>query len=126
MGGYRVICRKSPTLAIKNGFPKADTYRRVFERINPEELQECFLGWVKQIVEATGAQVIPIDGKTIKGSYDRNKKQSSLQMVSAWASENKLMLGQVRVDSKSNEIKAIPALLNLLDIVTQLNAGSAT
>ena len=103
-------------LDLKNGFPKADTYRRVFERINPDELQECFLGWVKQIVEATGAQVIPIDGKNLKGSYDRNKKQSSLQMVSAWASENKLMLGQVKVDSKSNEIKAIPALLNLLDI----------
>jgi hypothetical protein len=103
-------------LDLKNGVPKADTYRRTFERINPEELQECFLGWVKQIVEATGAQVIPIDGKTLKGSYDRNKKQSSLHMVSAWASANKLMLGQVKVDSKSNEIKAIPALLNLLDI----------
>jgi len=103
-------------LDLSNGIPKADTYRRVFERINPDELQQCFIGWVKQIVEATGAQVIPIDGKTLKGSYDRNKKQSSLHMVSAWASENKLMLGQVKVDSKSNEIKAIPALLNLLDI----------
>jgi predicted transposase YbfD/YdcC len=103
-------------LDLKNGIPKADTYRRVFERINPEEFQECFLGWVKQIVEATGAQVIPIDGKTLKGSYDRNKKQSSLHMVSAWATENRLMLGQVKVEDKSNEIKAIPALLNLLDM----------
>jgi predicted transposase YbfD/YdcC len=103
-------------LDLKNGVPKADTYRRVFERINPDELQEGFLGWVKQIVEATGAQVIPIDGKTLKGSYDRNKKQSSLHLVSAWATENRLMLGQVKVESKSNEIKAIPALLNLLEI----------
>jgi hypothetical protein len=55
-------------LDLKNGVPKADTYRRTFERINPDELQEGFLGWVKQIVEAKGAQVIPIDGKTLKGS----------------------------------------------------------
>jgi predicted transposase YbfD/YdcC len=71
---------------------------------------------VDQIVEATGAQVIAIDGKSIKGSYDRNKKQSALHVVSAWASEHRLMLGQVKVANKSNEITAIPALLELLDI----------
>lgn len=103
-------------LDLKHGIPKADTYRRVFERIKPMELQECFMGWLKEIVEATGAQIIPIDGKSLKNSYDRNRNQSSLHMVSAWASENKLMLGQVKVEDKSNEIKAIPALLNLLDI----------
>lgn len=103
-------------LDLSHGIPHADTYRRVFERIEPEALQRCFLGWVKQVVEATGAQVIPIDGKTLKGSYDRNQKQSSLHMVSAWASENRLLLGQVKVENKTNEIKAIPALLELLDI----------
>lgn len=103
-------------LDLKHGVPHADTYRRVFANIAPEALQECFLGWVKQIVEATGAQVIPIDGKTLKGSYDRGTRQSALHMVSAWASENRLMLGQVKVESKTNEIKAIPALLNLLDL----------
>ena len=103
-------------LDLKHGVPHADTYRRVFARIPPEALQECFLGWVKQVVEATGAQVIPIDGKTLKGSYDRGSGQSALHMVSAWASENRLMLGQVKVESKTNEIKAIPALLKLLDI----------
>jgi predicted transposase YbfD/YdcC len=103
-------------LDLKNGVPHADTYRRVFERIAPDALQECFLDWVKQVVEATGAQVIPIDGKTLKGSYDRSNKQSALHMVSAWASENRLMLAQVKVESKTNEIKAIPALLKLLDI----------
>lgn len=103
-------------LDLKHGIPHADTYRRVFALIPPEALQECFLGWVKQIVEATGAQVIPIDGKTLKGSYDRGTRQSALHMVSAWASENRLMLGQVKVESKTNEIKAIPALLKLLDI----------
>jgi predicted transposase YbfD/YdcC len=103
-------------LDLKHGVPHADTYRRVFANIPPEALQECFLGWVKQVVEATGAQVIPIDGKTLKGSYDRGIRQSALHMVSAWASENRLMLGQVKVESKTNEIKAIPALLKLLDI----------
>jgi len=103
-------------LDLRNGVPHADTYRRVFERINPEALQQCFLGWVNQVVESTGAQVIPIDGKTVKGSYDREKKQSALHLVSAWASEHRMMLAQVKVDSKSNEITAIPALLKLLDI----------
>lgn len=103
-------------LELKHGIPHADTYRRVFEQINPEALQRCFLGWVNQVVEATGAQVIPIDGKSVRGSYERSKKQSALHLVSAWSSEHRLMLGQVKVDSKSNEITAIPALLELLDI----------
>lgn len=103
-------------LDLKHGIPHADTYRRVFERINPEALQRCFLGWVNQVVEATGAQVIPIDGKSVRGSYERSKKQSALHLVSAWASEHRLMLGQVKVENKSNEITAIPALLELLDI----------
>jgi len=101
---------------LKHGIPHADTYRRLFERIAPEALQRCFLKWVSQVVEATGAQVIPIDGKSVRGSYERSKKQSALHLVSAWASEHRLMLGQVKVDSKSNEITAIPALLKLLDI----------
>ncbi len=68
-------------LNLKHGIPHADTYRRVFERIHPEQLQQCFLGWVEQVVAATGAQVIPSDGKTLKGSYDRNNKQSALHMA---------------------------------------------
>jgi len=103
-------------LDLSNGIPHADTYRRVFERVNPEALQQCFLAWVNQVVEATGAQVIPIDGKSVKGSYDRSKKQSALHLVSAWASSHRLLLGQVKVENKSNEITAIPALLQLLDI----------
>lgn len=103
-------------LDLSHGIPHADTYRRMFERVNPEALQRCFLAWVGQVVEATGAQVIPIDGKSVKGSYDRNKKQSALHVVSAWASEHRLLLGQVKVENKSNEITAIPALIELLDI----------
>ena len=106
----------STLFALPSGVPHADTYRRLFERMAPDALERCFLGWVKQIVEGSGAQVIPIDGKTIKGSYDRNAKQSALHVVSAWASEHRLLLGQVKVASKSNEITAIPALLKLLDI----------
>lgn len=106
----------SSFLSLPRGIPHADTYRWVFERIEPAALERCFRGWVQQIVAASGAQVIPIDGKGVNGSYDRNKKQSSLHSVSAWASEHRLMLGQVKVDSKTNEIKAIPALLELLDI----------
>jgi predicted transposase YbfD/YdcC len=106
----------STLLALPNGVPHADTYRRLFERIAPEALERCFLSWVKQVVEASGAQVIPIDGKTVKGSYDRKHKQTALHVVSAWASEHRLLLGQVKVDAKSNEITAIPALLQLLDI----------
>jgi len=67
-------------------------------------------------IQDLGAQVIPIDGKTLKGSYDRKGKQSALHLVSAWGSENRLFLGQVKVKDKSNEITAIPALLELLDI----------
>lgn len=96
--------------------PHTDTYRRLFERTAPEALERCFLGWMKQIVEGSGAQVIPIGGKTIKGSYDRNSKQSTLHVVSAWGSEHRLLLGQLKVASMSNEITEIPALLKLLDI----------
>lgn len=103
-------------LDLRHGVPHADTYRRVFERIEPEALQRCFLQWVNQVVEATGAQVVPIDGKSVKGSYERSKKQSALHLVSAWASEQQLLLGLVLVANKSNEITAIPALLELLDI----------
>lgn len=97
------------------GIPHADCYRRVFARIEPKALHRCFQRWVTEIVKDTGGQVIGIDGKTMRGSYDRASKQSALHVVSAWVSEHRLMLGQMKVDSKSNEIKAIPALLELLD-----------
>lgn len=106
----------STFLDLKQGIPHADTYRRVFSCIKPEALQQSFLSWIDQLVRATGAQVIAVDGKTLKGSYDRSCRQGALHIVSAWASENRLMLGQVKVERKTNEIKAIPALLKLLDL----------
>jgi predicted transposase YbfD/YdcC len=98
------------------GIPSADTFRRVFERINPKAFEQCFQRWVKSIVETVGAQVIPIDGKTLKGSYDRTQGKSAIHLVSAWSSEYRLVLGQVKVADKSNEITAIPALLELLEL----------
>ena len=103
--------------ALKSEFKKPKkTARRVFALINPELLQNCFLDWSGQIVRQTEGEVIAIDGKQSKGSYDRNQKKSALHVVSAWATENRLMLGQVKVKDKSNEITAIPALLKLLNL----------
>ncbi|MEW6499614.1 MAG: ISAs1 family transposase, partial [Cyanobacteriota bacterium] len=82
----------------------------------PKVFERCFHRWVQSIVETVGAQVIPIDGKTLKGSYDREQGKSALHLVSAWACEHRLVLGQVKVSEKSNEITAIPALLELLDL----------
>lgn len=103
-------------LALPNGIPCPDTFRRVFERLNPVAFEQCFQRWVSALVEQMGAQVIPIDGKSIRGSYNRERSKSALHIVSAWASEHRLVLGQVKVADKSNEITAIPALLKLLDL----------
>lgn len=103
-------------LALPNGIPSPDTIRRVFERIDPAAFERCFEAWVRALVGQLGAEVIPIDGKTLKGSYDRGRRQTALHVVSAWASEHRLMLGQVKVADKSNEITAIPALLEVLDL----------
>ena len=106
----------SSFLALPFGIPSADTYRRLFERISPEAMEQSFNSWLSSLAIDLGAQVIPIDGKKVLGSYDRNQEQSALHLVSAWASENRLFLGQVKVEDKSNEITAIPALLGLLNI----------
>ncbi len=103
-------------LALPNGIPCPDTFRRVFEKINPKVFERCFQKWVQSIVETLGAQVIPIDGKTLRGDYDREQKKSALHLVSAWASEYRLVLGLVLVTDKSNKITALPALLELLDL----------
>lgn len=103
-------------LELPNGIPSDDTFRRVFERIEPESLAQCLERWVKSIMGSIRGEIIPIDGKTLRGSYDRNQGQSALHLVTAWASQQGLVLGQVKVKDHSNEITAIPALLELLDI----------
>lgn len=103
-------------LALPNGIPCPDTFRRVFERLNPQVFEQCFQRWVQSLVDSLGLQVIAMDGKTLKGSYDRESGSKALHVVSAWASDHRLVLGQLKVADKSNEITAIPALLELLDL----------
>jgi predicted transposase YbfD/YdcC len=103
-------------LALPNGIPSHDTFRRLFERLDPDEFQRGFLGWIEALHEATERQVVAIDGKALRRSFDRAKGQSALHMVHAWATANHLLLGQVAVDEKSNEITAIPKLLRMLEI----------
>ena len=103
-------------LALPNGIPSHDTFGRVFARLDPEQLQGCFLQWVRAVGRVTDGEVIAIDGKTVRRSYDAGGDKGAVHMVSAWASQNRLVLGQRKVDDKSNEITAIPKLLEVLDI----------
>jgi predicted transposase YbfD/YdcC len=103
-------------LELPNGIPSHDTFRRLFERLDPAEFQKGFLGWIEALHEATERQVIAIDGKSLRRSFDRAKGKSALHLVHAWATANHLLLGQVAVDQKSNEITAIPVLLKMLSI----------
>lgn len=103
-------------LALPNGIPSHDTFARVFASLNPEQLQASFLSWVRAVSKVSAGEVIAIDGKTVRRSYDKGKDQGAIHMVSAWASQNRLVLGQTKVDSKSNEITAIPKLLEILEI----------
>lgn len=103
-------------LELPNGIPSHDTFARVFARLDPEQFQQSFLSWVKSISNLTQGEVIAIDGKTLRHSYDHSQEKSAIQMVSAWATNNRLVLGQVKVDCKSNEIKAIPELLKVLSL----------
>ena len=103
-------------LALPNGIPSHDTFARVFARLDPEQSQTAFLSWVRSVSRLTAGEVIAIDGKTARRSYDKGKGKGAIHMVSAWASQNRLVLGQRKVDDKSNEITAIPDLLKVLDI----------
>lgn len=103
-------------LELPNGIPSDDTFRRVFEKLNPQVLEEKLTQWLQQLVGSVVSEVVSIDGKSLRGSYDRNQGVKALHLVSAWASEQRLVLGQVKVEDHSNEITAIPALLKLIDI----------
>lgn len=103
-------------LALENGIPSHDTIGRVFARLDPEEVEASFRGWIQTIFEKTDGEVVAIDGKTLRRSYEHaSDKKSALHMVSAWAAENPLTLGQVKTSDKSNELTAIARLLELLD-----------
>lgn len=106
----------STFLELPNGIPSHDTFGRVFSQIDPAALRSSFLGWVAMIQEITRGQDIAIDGKELRGSKSPSNGKAAVNMVSAWATKNELVLGQVKVDEKSNEITAIPKLLEILDI----------
>jgi predicted transposase YbfD/YdcC len=103
-------------LNLANGIPSHDTFGRVFRHLDPQQWQTCFLSWIQAVNQVTGGQIVPIDGKTLRRSHDKTLGKKAIHMVSAWASQKRLVLGQVKVDEKSNEITAIPVLLEMLTI----------
>jgi len=106
----------SSFLQLPNGIPSHDTFNRVFQALNPKQFQSCFMGWMKAVSEVLPTQVIALDGKSARGSRDEPNGKGAIHMVSAWAASNRLVLAQVKVDAKSNEITAIPELLRALAI----------
>ena len=103
-------------IELPNGIPSHDTLERVFRWIEPKQFEKCFICWTNEFKSLKDRQTIAIDGKTCRGSSDKSIDKSAIHMVSAWASENSLILGQVKTAEKSNEITAIPELLELLSI----------
>ena len=101
-------------LELPNGIPSHDTFARVFARLAPEQFQKSFVSWIQSISNLTNQEIIAIDGKTLCSSYDKSNNKAAINMVSAWAATNSLVLGQVKVDDESNEITAIPKLLKVL------------
>jgi predicted transposase YbfD/YdcC len=101
-------------LRLPNGIPSHDTFGRVFRVIDPEQFQSSFVSWIEAISQITAGQIIAIDGKRLRRSHDGRLGKAAIHMVSAWASANRLVIGQVKTDEKSNEITAIPQLLELL------------
>lgn len=103
-------------LGLPNGIPSHDTFGRVFAALDAEQFQQHFIGWVKTIWPPALGEVVSIDGKTMRGSHDRTLGKDAIHLVSAWAHQSRLVLAQRVVDTKSNEIPAIPAILKLLDL----------
>src|SRR3954454_12188312 len=103
-------------LDLSSGIPSHDRFNAIFAALDPAEFEKCLLSWITALHEITVGQIVPIDGKTLRGSFDKASGKSAIHMVSAWATANHISLGQVVVDAKSNEITAIPKLLELLEI----------
>lgn len=103
-------------IALENGVPSHDCISYVLSRLSLPQFRDCFMSWVSAVTEETGGELIAIDGKTARGSRDRKNNRNPLHMVSAWACHNRMVLGQVATDEKSNEITAIPKLLALLEL----------
>ena len=103
-------------LALPNGIPSHDTLNRLFARLKPTEFQSCFISWMQAVHQVTHGDLLNVDGKTLRRACEAGNNRSFIHMVSVWSARNHLVLGQSKVDEKSNEITAIPKLLKLLDI----------
>ena len=103
-------------LELEHGIPSVDTFERIFARLKPKELQECFISWMEAVHQSTEGELINVDGKTLRGAKESGNKRSLIHMVSVWSASQHLVLGQKKVDEKSNEITAIPALLKMLSL----------
>lgn len=114
--GYSKLDFLQKFLKLDNGIPSHDTIGEFFARLNAEKFQQCFLHWVNALFKITDGEIIAIDGKTLRHSYDTASNKPAIHMVNAWACKNSLCLGQYKTEEKSNEITAIPELLKLLDI----------
>ena len=101
-------------LELPNGIPSHDTFGRVFALLDPDQFRRGFASWIQTISRITDGEVVALDGKTLRRSHDHTLGKGAIHMVSAWASTNRLVLGQLKVDEKSNEITAIPELLRVL------------
>lgn len=112
-------------LELENGVPSHDTFGRVFSLIDPQQFQDCFASWIKTVVRHVVGDIIAIDGKCLRGSYDKGDNKAAIHMVSAWSTANQLVIGQVKVDEKSNEITALPVLLERLDIAGAIITADA-
>src|SRR5882724_8755335 len=103
-------------LDLSAGIPSHDRFNAILAALQPAEFEKCLLSWIVALHEITGGQVVAIDGKTLRRSYDTASGKAAIHMVSAWATANSISLGQVVVDAKSNEITAIPKLLQILEL----------
>src|SRR5882724_6901683 len=103
-------------LDLSAGIPSHDRFNAILAALQPAEFEKCLLSWIVALHEITGGQIVAIDGKTLRRSFDAASSKSAIHMVSAWATANHISLGQVVVDEKSNEITAIPRLLEILEL----------
>jgi hypothetical protein len=112
--GHSKITWFKEFLQLPNGIPSHDTFGRLFARIDPKGFQSFFAQWVQDMAQSLSGKTVAIDGKTLRRSHDQINGKSPIHMVSAWASEIRLVLGQIKTDDKSNEITAIPELIKTL------------
>jgi len=103
-------------LELPHGIPSHDTFGRVFAAIEPEAFERCFLAWIQALTQVRRGRLIAVDGKTLRRSFDRASDRAAIHMISAWSSTNGLVFAQLATEAKSNEITAIPKLLELLDL----------